>query len=46
MNIYVYGVKKFILNSCFVKKFYFFFLENIAIIIYPFMENFIKKYES
>ena len=47
MNFYVFGAKKFIINSCYVMlKNSIFFLENIVIVFYPFLENFIKKYIS
>jgi len=42
MNFYVFCAKKFILNSCFVKKFKK-KLGEIVIIFYPFLKFFIKK---
>jgi len=45
---YVFGDKKFILNSCFdkKKKDLFCFLENSVVIFYPFLENFIEQHKG
>jgi len=45
MNFYIFDGKKFIFNSCFVKKFYFFF-GVIFKIFYTFLHNFIIKYKK